>query len=128
MRSINFSFGERSINRLHSGNGSELTPEQVRGFSMPSKKQVFKKSDCKKMWDQVCQLCTQSTDVPWIGCNFESNTGKQCDYWVHATCLGFPEAEDETFQNITFRCLLHNRANITLMNSKRKKTLCLWKQ
>ena len=50
MRSVDFSFGERSINYSHSGNGSELTPEQVRRFSMPSKKQVFKKSDCKKMW------------------------------------------------------------------------------
>ena len=129
MRSVSFSFSERSINRSHSGNGSELTPEQVRGFSTPSKKQKFlKKAIPKKCGDQVCQFCTQSTDVPWIGCDFESNTGKQCDYWVHATCLCFPEAEDETFQNITFRCPPHNRANITLMNSKRKKTSCLWKQ
>ena len=50
MRSVDFSFGERSINRSHSGNGSELTPEQVRRFLMPSKKQVLKKSDCRKMW------------------------------------------------------------------------------
>ena len=67
-------------------------------------------------------------NVPWIGCDHENQTGKQCDYWVHATCLGFPEAEDETFQNITFHCPPHNRANITLMNSKRKKTSSLWKQ
>ena len=66
-------------------------------------------------------------NVPWIGCNHENQTEKQCDYWVHATCLGFPEAEDETFQNI-FRCPPYNRANITLMNSKRKKTSSLWKQ
>ena len=67
-------------------------------------------------------------NVPWIGCNHENQTGKQCDYWVHATCLGFQEAEDETFQNITFHCPPHNRANITLMNSKRKKTSSFWKQ
>ena len=129
MRSVDFSFGERSINRSHSNNGSELTPDQVRGFSTPSKKQKFlKKAIAKKCGDQVCQLCTQSTDVPWIGSDHESQTGKQCDYWVHATCLGFPEAEDETFQNITFRCPPHNRANITSMNSKQKKTSSLWKQ
>ena len=81
MRSVDFSFGERSINRSHSNNGSELTPDQVRGFSTPSKKQKFlKKAIAKKCGDQVCQLCTQSTDVPWIGCDYESQTGKQCDY------------------------------------------------
>ena len=43
MRSVDFSFGERSINHSHGDNGSELTPEQVRGFSTPSKKQKFLK-------------------------------------------------------------------------------------
>ena len=129
MRSVDFSFGERSINYSHSGNGSELTPDQVRRFSMPSKKQKFlKKVIAKKCGDQVCELCTQWTDVPWIGFDFESQAGKQSDCWVHATCLGFLEAEDETFQNITFCCTPHNRANITLMSSKQKKTSCLWKQ
>ena len=59
---------------------------------------------------------------PVIGCDYESQTGKQCDSWVHATCLSFPEAEDETFENITFRCPPHIRPNITSMNCKRKKT------
>ena len=59
MRSVDFSFDERSINYSHSGNGSELTPEQVRRFSMPSKKQkFFKKVIAKKCGDQVCELCT----------------------------------------------------------------------
>ena len=118
MRSGDSSFEERSISHSHSGNGHELTPEQVRGFSTPSKKQKFlKKSDCKKCGDQVCHLCSQTTDVPWIGCDYESQTGKQCDHWVYATCLGFPEAEDETLENITFCCPLHNRVN-TSMNCK----------
>ena len=61
MRSTDFSFGERSINCSYSGNGSELTPEQVRGFSVPSKKEKFlKKVIAKKYGDQVCQLCTQT--------------------------------------------------------------------
>ena len=61
MTSTDFSFGERSINCSYSGNGSELTPEQVRGFSVPSKKQKFlKKVIAKKYGDQVCQLCTQT--------------------------------------------------------------------
>ena len=51
IRSVDFSFGERSLNHSRSNNGSELMPDQVRGFSMPSKKtEVFKKSYCKKMW------------------------------------------------------------------------------
>ena len=121
MRSVEFCLGERSINRSHNGKGSELKPEQVRGFSAPSKKQKFlEKVIAKKCGDQVCQLCSQTTDVPWTGCDYESQTGKQCDHWVHATCLGFPEAEDETFKNITFRCPPHNRAN-TSMNCKWKK-------
>ena len=129
MRSIDFSFGEGSTTRLYSGNGSILTPEQVRGFSAPSKKQkFFKKVIAKRCGDQVCQLCSQIADISWIGCDYESQTGKQCDYWVHATCLGFPEAEDETFENITFRCPPYNRTKINSMNSKRKKTSCLWKQ
>ena len=46
-----FSFSERSINRTHSGNGSELTPKQVKRIFYAFKKtEVFKKSDCKKMW------------------------------------------------------------------------------
>ena len=49
MGSVNFSFGEGRTNCSYSGNGSILTPEQIRGFSMPSKAEVFKKSDCKKM-------------------------------------------------------------------------------
>ena len=43
MRSGDSSFEERSISHSHSGNGHELTPEQVRGFSTPSKKQKFLK-------------------------------------------------------------------------------------
>ena len=62
MRSVDFSFSERSINCPHSNNGSELTPAQVREFSTPSKKQKFLKVIAKKCGDQVCQLCTQSTD------------------------------------------------------------------
>ena len=34
MRSVDFSFMEGSINRSCSGNGSVLTQQQVRGFSM----------------------------------------------------------------------------------------------
>ena len=78
MTSVDFSFGERSINCSHSNNGCELTPDQVRGFSTPSKKQKFlKKAIAKKCGDQVCQICPQSTDVPWIGSDHESQTGKQ---------------------------------------------------
>ena len=69
MRSVDFSLGERSINRTHNGKGSELKPEQVRGFSAPSKKQEFlEKVIAKKRGDQVCQLCSQATDVPcdWL--------------------------------------------------------------
>ena len=50
MRSVDFSFSERSINCPHSNNGSELTPDQVREFSTPSKKTEVFKSYCKKMW------------------------------------------------------------------------------
>ena len=56
-----------------------------------------------------------------IGCDYGSQTGKQCDYWVHATCLAFPEAKDEAFWNITFHHPLPNRANITSMNCKQQK-------
>ena len=48
MRSVDYSFGERSINRSHSNNGSELTPDQVRGFSTPSKKLKFLKKLLQK--------------------------------------------------------------------------------
>ena len=55
MRSVDFSFSERSINCSHSNNGSELTPGQVREFSTTSKKQKFlKKVIAKKCGDQVC--------------------------------------------------------------------------
>ena len=55
MRSVDFSFNERSINCSHSNNGSELTPGQVREFSTTSKKQKFlKKVIAKKCGDQVC--------------------------------------------------------------------------
>ena len=103
-----------------------LHQSKLEDFQHLQKAEVFKKSDCKKCGDQVCHLCSQTTDVPWTGCDYESQTGKQCDHWVHATCLGFPEAEDETFKNITFCCPPHNRAN-TSMNCKWKKK-CLWKQ
>ena len=69
MRSVEFCLGERSINRSHNGKGSELKPEQVRGFSAPSKKQKFlEKVIAKICGDQVCQLCSQTTDVPchWL--------------------------------------------------------------
>ena len=41
IRSVDSSFGERSLNHSCSNNGSELMPDQVRGFSMPSKKTSF---------------------------------------------------------------------------------------
>ena len=40
-------------------------------------------------------------------------------------CIGFPDAEDETFENITFRCPTHNRENKATVNSKIKKTSSL---
>ena len=39
--------------------------------------------------------------------------------------MGFPDAEDETFENITFRCPTHNRENKAALNSKIKKTSSL---
>ena len=50
MRSVSFSFGEGSTNRSYSGNGSILTPEQVRGFLTPSKKQKFLKKVIAKRY------------------------------------------------------------------------------
>ena len=63
MRFVNL--GEGSINCSYNEKGSVVTGEQVREFSIPSKKQRFlKKLIPKKNGDQVSQLSTQTTDVP----------------------------------------------------------------
>ena len=90
-----------------------LTPEQVKTFETPTKRQrqtYLKKVIEKKVSqsNQFCQLCNQSTNIPWIGCDYEGVNRKMCEYWVHAFCLGFPDAEDEIFENISFRCSPHN--------------------
>ena len=111
---------------------SSVTPEQVKTCETPSKHQrqtYLKKSIEKKVSKsrQFCQLCNQSKNIPWIGCDYEGVNGKTCKYWVQALSLGFPDAEDETFENISFHCPRHNRANIASASSKKKKSSSLWK-
>ena len=55
---------------------SSSTPEQVKTFETPSKRQrqtYLKKAIEKKVSkpNQLCQLCNQSTNVSWIGCDYE---------------------------------------------------------
>ena len=113
---------------------SSLTPEQVKNFDSPSRKRqiyikraIEKASTKNKSKHQVCQLCNESTNIPWLGCDFEGANGKMCEYWVHALCHGFPDAEDDTFENISFRCPPHNRANVVAASAKVKKSTGLWK-
>ena len=111
---------------------SSLTAEQVKTFETRSKRQrqtYLKKAIEKKVSkpNQLCQVCNQSTNIPWIGCDYEWANGKICEYWVHALCLGFPDAEGETFENISFHCPPHNRANIVSASSKKKKSSSFWK-
>ena len=61
-----------------------LTPEQVKTFEIPSKRQrqtYLKKAIEKKVSkpNQFCQLCNQSTNIPWIGCDYEGVNGKMCE-------------------------------------------------
>ena len=109
---------------------SFLTPEQVKTFEIPSKLQrqtYLKKAIEKKVSksNQFCHLCDQLTNVQWIGCDYEGVNGKTYEYWVHAICLGLPDAEDETFENMLFRCPPHNRTNITSASSKKKRSSSL---
>ena len=109
---------------------SSLTPEQVKTFETPSilkGKLTWKKPLKKKLVksNQFCHLCNQLTNIPWIGCDYEGVNGKTCEYCVHAICLGFPDAADETFENILFRCPPHNRTNITSASSKKKRSSSL---
>ena len=111
---------------------SSLAREQVKMFEIPSKRQrqtYLKKAIEKKVSkpNQLCQVCNQSTNIPWIGCDYEWANGKICEYWVHALCLGFPDAEGETFENMSFHCPPHNRANIVSASSKKKKSSSFWK-
>ena len=65
------------------------------------------------------------TNILCIGWNYEEVNGKICEYWVHALCLGFPDVEDETFENILFRCPPHNQVNIASASSKKKSSSLL---
>ena len=75
-----------------------LRQSKLEDFQCHQKQKFFKKVIAKKCWDQVCQLCSQTKDIPCIGCDYESQSGKQCDHWVHATCLGFPEQRMKLFR------------------------------
>ena len=44
-----------------------------------------------------------------------------CSYWVHAMYMAFPDAEEKVLENITFRCLTHNRENEAAVNSKKEE-------
>ena len=123
------SLGEESIIQS-SINESLLTAEQVSTFTTPSKWQTYlKKATTKKigLGEQICPLCSQTTNILWIGCDYQNQNDVKCSYWVHAMCMGFPDAEDETFKNITFRCPTHNRENKAAVNSTIKET-SLWKE
>ena len=76
-----------------------------------------------KIGEQVCQLCSQTTNISWIGCDNQNQNGVECSYWVHAMCMGFPDVEDEIFENIIFQCPMHNRENEVAVNNKKKKTI-----
>ena len=60
---------------------SSLAREQVKMFEIPSKRQrqtYLKKAIEKKVSNpnQLCQLCNQSTNIPWIGCDYEGANEK----------------------------------------------------
>lgn len=67
----------------------------------------------------ICRVCgikyktkkDIETESPWMGCSFEIETKKekrQCDYWVHCHCKGFPDMTCEEAKQINFFCELHN--------------------
>ena len=37
---------------------------------------------------------------------------KGCQFWIHSSCYGFPNAEDDTFRNTEFYCKKHIQSKI----------------
>ena len=53
----------------------------------------------------------------WLGCD-----AKGCQFWIHSSCYGFPNAEDDAFPNIEFHCGKHIQSKI------KSKKIKLYKQ
>lgn len=70
----------------------------------------LKKAIAKNVGEQVCQLYNQTTKVPRIGCDNQNLNRMECSYRVRAMCMVFPDAEDETYEKITFQFPMHKAA------------------
>ena len=87
--------------------------------------------------DKTCAKCGIVHGTPrdsklkslWIGCDGIKN-GMDCNHWVHAGCLGFPDATKNQIEDMTYLWPDHNTdhtdlvdtlKNLTNLENKRKK-------
>ncbi|CAL8110279.1 unnamed protein product [Orchesella dallaii] len=75
-------------------------------FPSPPKRTFVQTPRCSK---KTCAFPKKSgVEEVWIACEFVSADGKNCEYWIHAFCLGFPAATEEQVSNMpAYYCPTH---------------------
>lgn len=51
-----------------------------------------------------CSFGQQLTNPVWIQCNYGKGEEKSCNYWVHASCIGFPSLKHEDVKLLDHWC------------------------
>ena len=85
--------------------------------------------------DRVCAVCEivyeskidEELCGDWIGCEGLTKA-KECNYWVHACCLGFVKSKDDDsiedkLKDITFYCPQHNNVTKKIDEAKEKREM-----
>ena len=97
-----------------------VTPEEARNMTSSSASRSTRRltdtcsrsgTSTSERRDRCCRVCSKSSDVPWIGCDLKEHNIYVCEYWVHACCIGFVDADDKSFEDLAWRCPRHRGKN-----------------
>ena len=104
-----------SSNATSSVSKNQATAKRLAFSPSPSKKKIKPKS--RAMDRNKCNICgvlfnsrmDKELRSPRLGCD-----ARGCQFWIHASCCGFPTAEDDIFENIDFFCKKHIKTKLKM--------------
>ena len=75
-----------------------LSPYPVKKNPKP-KSRAMDRNKCSTCGVLFNSKTDKEMGSPWLGCD-----AKGCQFWIHSSCYGFPNADDDTFRNTEFYC------------------------
>ena len=102
-------------------------PDSEKAFS-PTKATKPVKLVEPKVGKDICAICkikyqsdadkdyAELNGRTWLGCST-----KACHWWVHATCFGFIDVQEGTFDDCDFKCRKHCKQKMSRKAAGKKK-------